>query len=127
MRKIGIALLAAAALVGVGGCKKKNDTLAKLTEFKTSMCGCADKQDAECAKKVTEEMSKWAAQSMDKTGEGATKPSADEATVTQQFTECATRAMTGAAPSAPPAGGGMAGSAAGGGDTTAGSAAGGAH
>jgi hypothetical protein len=123
MRKIGIALLAAAALAGVGGCKKKNDMMAKMTEFKDSMCKCADKKDADCAKKVTDDMSKWAAQNADKNSEATAKPSEDEARVTQQFTECATKAMTAAAPAAPAAGGDMAGSAAGGGGMAGSSAA----
>nr|HEX4315386.1 hypothetical protein [Kofleriaceae bacterium] len=59
MTKIGIAFLAVAALTG-GGCKKGNDTMKKMGEFKDKMCGCADKKDADCAKKVTDEMSKWA-------------------------------------------------------------------
>jgi hypothetical protein len=109
MRKIAIALAAAAAFAGAGGCKKKDEMMAKMTEFKSSMCTCAEKKDAVCAKKVTDEMSTWAAQNADKGGEAAAKPSPEEATVTQQFTECATRAMTTAPPSAPAAGGVTAG------------------
>ncbi len=43
MKKIMIVFLAAASLVAVGGCKKKNgfaEAMAKMTEFKDKMCNC---------------------------------------------------------------------------------------
>ena len=125
MKKIGIAFLAAMALGGVG-CKKGNDTMKKMGEFKDKMCGCADKKDADCAKKVTDEMSKWATENAGKADTSA-KPTEEETKVGQQLAECTTKAMmAGMAmpPPPPPAGSGesMAGSAAGSAAPAAGSA-----
>jgi hypothetical protein len=91
MTKIGIAFLAVAALAGVG-CKHGNDTMKKMTEFKDKMCGCADKKDADCAKKVTDEMSKWATENAGKADTSA-KPTEEETKVGQQLAECTTKAM----------------------------------
>src|SRR5580692_8573644 len=91
MKKIGIAFLAVAALTGVG-CKKGNDTMKKMTEFKDKMCGCADKKDADCAKKVTDEMSKWATENEDKADTTA-KPTNDETKVNTQPSQSTTKAM----------------------------------
>ena len=114
MKKIGIAFLTVAALAGVGGCKKGNDTMKKMTEFKDKMCGCADKKDADCAKKVTDEMSKWATENAGKADTSA-KPTEEETKVGQQLADCTTKAMmAGMAtpPVTPPAGGSAEGSAA---------------
>ena len=76
MKKIGIAFLAAAALAGVG-CSKGGDMTKKMTEFKDKMCGCADKKDADCAKKVTDEMQAWAKDNADKVDK-STKPTEEQ-------------------------------------------------
>jgi hypothetical protein len=56
------------------------------------MCGCADKKDADCAKKVTDEMSKWATENAGKADTSA-KPTEEETKVGQQLAECTTKAM----------------------------------
>src|SRR5262249_51382325 len=101
MKKISIAFAAALALASFGGCKKKGgagEAMAKMGEFKDKMCKCSDKA---CADKVTEEMTKWS-QEMAKTADKEAKVSEEDTKkmqeVTEEFTKCATKAMTAGAP-----------------------------
>jgi hypothetical protein len=101
MKKMTIAFAAALALASFGGCKKKGgagEAMAKMGEFKDKMCKCSDKA---CADKVTEEMTKWS-QDMAKTADKEAKVSEEDTKkmqeVTEEFTKCATKAMTAAAP-----------------------------
>jgi hypothetical protein len=109
MKKMTIAFAAALALASFGGCKKKGgagEAMAKMGEFKDKMCKCSDKA---CADKVTDEMTKWS-QEMAKTADKEAKVSEEDTKkmqeVTEEFTKCATKAMTAGA-GAPPAGGDM--------------------
>jgi len=106
MKKISIAFAAALALASFAGCKKKGgagEAMAKMSEFKDKMCKCSDKA---CADKVTDEMTKWS-QEMAKNADKDTKVSEEDTKkmqeVTEEFTKCATKAMTAGA-GAPPAG-----------------------
>ncbi|MEJ7603329.1 MAG: hypothetical protein WKG01_35910 [Kofleriaceae bacterium] len=98
MKKILIVVSAALAIASFTGCKKKaggdsGAALAKMTEFKDKMCKCTD-GDAECAKKVSDEMMKWG-ESQPKPKEGVVAkadPKAEE--VGKQMGECMTKAMT---------------------------------
>src|SRR5262245_19515413 len=122
MKKISIAFAAALALASFAGCKKKGgagEAMAKMSEFKDKMCKCSDKA---CADKVTDEMTKWS-QEMAKTADKEAKVSEEDTKkmqeVTEEFTKCATKAMTGggdkkdepkkddSAGAAPAGGGGM--------------------
>jgi len=100
MKKITIAFAAAMALASFG-CKKKGgagEAMAKMGEFKDKMCKCSDKA---CADKVTDEMTKWS-QEMAKTADKEAKVSEEDTKkmqeVTEEFTKCATKAMTAGAP-----------------------------
>jgi hypothetical protein len=70
------------------------DAMVKMVEFKDKMCVCKDKP---CADKVVDEMSKWS-QEMAANADPDTKASDDDIKkmqeVTEQFTNCATKAMT---------------------------------
>jgi hypothetical protein len=116
LKQILVVTLASVAMLGA--CKKGNDAEGKMKEFKTQMCACADKKDgaADCAKKVTDDMTKWGQDNAGKADTSA-KPSDEMTETTKKFTECATKAMMAGMPSAPTMGG--SGSAAGG-DTMAG-------
>jgi hypothetical protein len=71
------------------------DAMAKMGEFKDKMCVCKDKP---CADKVVEDMTKWSQEMADsadpdtKVGDDDIKKMRD---VTEQFTKCATKLMTG--------------------------------
>jgi hypothetical protein len=119
-------LVSLASVTLLGACKKGNDQAAKMKEFKEKMCACADKKDGagDCAKKITDEMTKWAADNAGKT-DTAAKQSDEEAETTKKFTECATKAMmagmgSGGGDAAGGSGGAMAGGS-GGGSAAAGS------
>jgi len=97
MKKILIVISAVLAVASFTGCKKKGGdsgaALAKMTEFKDKMCKCSE-GDMECAKKVSDEMTKWG-ESQPKPKEGATPkadPKAEE--VGKQMGECMAKAMT---------------------------------
>jgi hypothetical protein len=112
MKNLSIAMLAALALLSLGGCKKKgggsDDTTAKLGEFKDRMCKCADKA---CADKVTDDMTKWG-QEAAKTMESDVKPNEDDAKKRQAINEdlikCQQKLISAATPNPatppPPAG-----------------------
>lgn len=97
MKNILIVFAAVLAVASFTGCKKKGGdsgaALAKTTEFKDKMCKCAE-GDAECAKKVTDEMTKWA-EAQPKAKEGATpaKPDPKMEEVSKQLGECMQKAM----------------------------------
>ncbi len=122
MTKLTFAFATAMALLSFG-CKKKGggdaNAMAKMTEYKEKMCAC---KDADCAKKVSDDMSKWGEQFK---GDKAPKMSeADQKKATEigmAMAECMTKVMVpgAAAGSAAPAGdmAGSAGSAAPAGDT----------
>ncbi len=121
MNKIMIACLAALSLVSVAGCKKKGgmgDMLAKQAQFADDMCKCKE-HDVDCAKKVTDEMTKWGTEMAKNAKPGDAEKVSEEDTkkmmdISKKMTDCSTKAMTpdmGAAGGAG-AGGGMAGSAA---------------
>jgi hypothetical protein len=124
MNKLMIAFAATMALASFG-CKKKagtagsSEAMAKMTEFKDKMCAC---KDAECAKKVNDEMTKWSQEQQGKTKEPVKMSEADQKKATEIGTamgECMQKASA-------PAAGSDTGSAAAGSDTgsAAGSAAG---
>jgi hypothetical protein len=123
MNKLTIAFATTMALASFG-CKKKADTagsgeaMAKMTEFKDKMCAC---KDAECAKKVNDDMTKWSQEQNAKTKGSVALSEADQKKATEIGTamgDCQQKA------SAPAAGSDMAGSAAAGSGDMAGSAAG---
>ena len=122
MNKIMFAL-AVVSVFGVAGCKKKGaaDMSGKYTEFKDNMCKCKA-GDSACAQKVSDDMTKWAAEQAKTMGTEAAKMDPKEAeemakTITPimtEYTKCMTAAMTPAAAGGdkPPPAGGSAGSAA---------------
>nr|HEX4315032.1 hypothetical protein [Kofleriaceae bacterium] len=76
-----------------------------MQRFKTEMCGCADAKDADCAKRVTDEMSTWASENAGN-WEDTGPPTADETQLAQQLAECTTKAMmAGMQQPSPPSGG----------------------
>jgi hypothetical protein len=88
-----ILLVSLASVTLLGACKKGNDAAAKMKEFSDKMCACADKKgEGDCAKKITDEMTKWSADNAGK-GETAAKATDEEAAATKRFTDCATKAM----------------------------------
>ena len=112
MTKILFALVFVAS---VTGCKKKSggDMTGKYTEFKDAMCACKA-GDTACAKKVSEDMAKWAAD-MAKSAEKDKVDPAEAAEMAKklepintELAKCMTAAMT-------PAGAGGGGAGAGGG------------
>jgi hypothetical protein len=66
--------------------------LDKMKEFTSKMCVCADRSSADCAKKVTDEMQKWA-MAMASDPDTSERPTEEMTKVTQRLTECATKAM----------------------------------
>jgi hypothetical protein len=65
MTKLSFAFASALTLMSIAACKKKagdgggaGDATAKMTEYKDKMCAC---KDADCAKKVSDEMTAWTA------------------------------------------------------------------
>ena len=96
MKNILIVFASVLAVASFTGCKKKGGdsgaALAKMTEFKDKMCKCAE-GDADCAKKVSDEMTKWS-EAQPKPKEGATAkadPKAEE--VGKAMGECMQKAM----------------------------------
>jgi len=88
MNKLVIAFAATMALMSFG-CKKKagggaGEALAKSAEFKDKMCAC---KDAECAKKVNEEMTAWSKANPPKDGKAAAMSEADTKKATEIGTE----------------------------------------
>ena len=93
MNKIGFAFAATMALVSFSGCKKSGgagEALAKMGEFKGRMCVC---KDAECAKKVSDDMNKWsqdeAAKSKEPQSDADQKKAAE---ISTQMGECMQKA-----------------------------------
>jgi hypothetical protein len=74
------------------GSASPGDLLAAMTRFTGEMCSCADQASAECAKKVTDEVTEWAKDVASK-AEASAPPTDEEARVMRQFTDCATKAM----------------------------------
>jgi hypothetical protein len=70
-----------------------DDMEVAMKRFTTEMCTCADAASADCAKKVTDEMTKWAVANAEKAGDRSDRPTEEETQTIKQFTECATRAM----------------------------------
>jgi hypothetical protein len=67
--------------------------VAMMKKFTAEMCSCVGTTTAgDCAKGVTDEMTKWATQEANR-DVAAEKPDEEETKVIQQFTECATKAM----------------------------------
>jgi hypothetical protein len=86
------------AVLSFGCGSKGGDAVGKYTEFKDAMCKC---KDADCAKKVTDDMSKWGQEMAKK--EGDKKPDAKEVAemakkmqpIMAELTKCTTAAMGG--------------------------------
>ena len=81
-------------LPGLGEDDDDDDALAKMTELKDQMCRCSD---ADCARRVTDAMTKWGEQMGRRNDER--KPSstltAKLEIITKQFGDCMTKAMSG--------------------------------
>jgi hypothetical protein len=75
-----------------------NPMMDKMKGFTTQMCACADQGSPDCAKRVTDEMSKWASENANKVDADAEKPTDEDMKVVKQFTDCATKAMTATPP-----------------------------
>lgn len=79
---------ALAAALFLGGCGKADEAVKELEAIKTKACAC---KDTECATKVSEDMSKWAAKHKD------TKGSSDQAAkigkISEAMSECLMKAM----------------------------------
>jgi hypothetical protein len=60
MTQLSFLLASAVTVLSIAGCKKKAgdgaDAIAKMTELRDKMCAC---KDADCAKKVSDEMTAW--------------------------------------------------------------------
>jgi len=104
MTKLTIAFVAALSLFG---CKKKgggDEAVSKMTEFKEAMCKCGE-GDADCAKKVTDAQMKYGEEQA-KNADKDAKPDPDLAAkmkpLMDEYTKCATKAMTPKAAGGPP-------------------------
>ena len=101
MNKLMFAFAATAALMSFG-CKKKSDgggsgaAMAKMTEFKDKMCAC---KDADCAKKVNDEMNTWSQEQAKNQKEPVKLSDADQKKATEigtQMAECMQKATAAA-------------------------------
>src|SRR5438067_603216 len=92
MKNLTIAFLAAMSIASFG-CKKKNDAMAKMGEYKDKMCGCKDKA---CADKVNDEYTKTMTEMAKDT---SAKPSEDDmkkgAEMAKDYADCMSKAMGG--------------------------------
>ncbi len=68
----------------------------KMLEFTDETCACLDTRDpAGCARSVTDEMSRWAAETVSAADDDyASRPTDDEQQLAKRLTECMTKAMT---------------------------------
>ena len=108
MNKIAFWFAATMALTSFG-CKKDGggagEAMATMAEYKDKMCAC---KDAGCAKKVTDDMTKWSQEQAGKTKEPIKMSDADQKKSNEiaiAMGECMQKAMGGgmAAPAAPAA------------------------
>jgi hypothetical protein len=98
MNKLMIAFAATMTLMSFG-CKKKSESgssgaaMAKMSEFKDQMCAC---KDAECAKKVSDDMTTWSQEQAKNAKEPVKMSEADQKRATEigtQMGECMQKAM----------------------------------
>jgi hypothetical protein len=117
MKKISIAFLAAMSLASFGCPNKKTagDGIAKMTEFKDSMCACKDRA---CTERVTEEMTRWGQEQAKAGADKDVKMSEEDmkksAALSEEMGKCMTKILTEAAGAAGGAAEGSAGVAGGG-------------
>jgi hypothetical protein len=111
MTKLALAALASYALESIGGgCKKKAgdggaaSSVAKMRELKDKMCAC---KDPDCAKKVSDEMTKWSQEQGSKQAAQVKMNEADQKAAAElgiAMGECMQKASkVEAAPTPPPA------------------------
>lgn len=93
MQKLFAIVMVTGALVACGGKKGSNEAFDKTKAFADAMCAC---KDADCAKKVMDDMTKWSAEyaKTAKPGDGIMEP--EEAkkfeAVSKQLTDCSMKA-----------------------------------
>jgi len=87
-------VLTIGSLAACGGKKGGNDAFEKTSAFADQMCAC---KDADCAKKVMDEMTKWSTE-WAKNAKPDQVPDAEEqkkyVEVSKRMTDCSTKAMT---------------------------------